>query len=129
MPESLLRVLTCGSVDDGKSTLIGRLLFECGTIPDDVMMALERDSVRFGTVGGGVDTIDYTQAYFGITFGLKQTGVPQVVDPTDTAVIFPVPGDLRAKPTKRLLTMTTCNPEYSATQRLIVTAELTGTGA
>jgi bifunctional enzyme CysN/CysC len=55
MPESVLRVLTCGSVDDGKSTLIGRLLFECGTIPDDVMAALERDSKRFGTVGGEID--------------------------------------------------------------------------
>jgi len=55
MPDSLLRVLACGSVDDGKSTLIGRLLFECGTIPDDVMRALERDSIRFGTTGGGVD--------------------------------------------------------------------------
>jgi bifunctional enzyme CysN/CysC len=55
MPDSLLRVLTCGSVDDGKSTLIGRLLFECGSIPDDVMRALERDSIRFGTVEGGVD--------------------------------------------------------------------------
>jgi bifunctional enzyme CysN/CysC len=55
MPDSLLRVLTCGSVDDGKSTLIGRLLFECGTIPDDVMEALERDSRRFGTVENGTD--------------------------------------------------------------------------
>jgi bifunctional enzyme CysN/CysC len=55
MPDSLLRVLACGSVDDGKSTLIGRLLFECGTIPDDVMAALERDSRRFGTVEGGTD--------------------------------------------------------------------------
>jgi bifunctional enzyme CysN/CysC len=55
MPDSLLRVLACGSVDDGKSTLIGRLLFECGTIPDDVMTALERDSRRFGTVQGGID--------------------------------------------------------------------------
>ena len=55
MPDSLLRVLACGSVDDGKSTLIGRLLFECGTIPDDVMAALERDSIRFGTVPGGTD--------------------------------------------------------------------------
>jgi bifunctional enzyme CysN/CysC len=55
MPDSLLRVLTCGSVDDGKSTLIGRLLFECGTIPDDVMAVLERDSRRFGTVEGGTD--------------------------------------------------------------------------
>ena len=55
MPDSLLRVLACGSVDDGKSTLIGRLLFECGTIPDDVMEALKRDSIRFGTVPGGTD--------------------------------------------------------------------------
>jgi bifunctional enzyme CysN/CysC len=55
MPDSLLRVLACGSVDDGKSTLIGRLLFECGTIPDDVLAALERDSKRFGTVGGDTD--------------------------------------------------------------------------
>ena len=55
MPDSVLRVLTCGSVDDGKSTLIGRLLFECGTIPDDVMVALERDSKRFGTVDGAID--------------------------------------------------------------------------
>ena len=55
MPNSVLRVLTCGSVDDGKSTLIGRLLFECGTIPDDVMAALERDLKRFGTVDGATD--------------------------------------------------------------------------
>lgn len=55
MPETVLRVLACGSVDDGKSTLIGRLLFECGTIPDDVLVALDRDSLRFGTVEGGVD--------------------------------------------------------------------------
>ncbi len=55
MPDSLLRVLACGSVDDGKSTLIGRLLFECGSIPEDVMVVLERDSRRFGTVENGVD--------------------------------------------------------------------------
>jgi bifunctional enzyme CysN/CysC len=55
MPDSLLRVLACGSVDDGKSTLIGRLLFECGSIPNDTMLALERDSRRFGTVDNGID--------------------------------------------------------------------------
>jgi bifunctional enzyme CysN/CysC len=55
MPESVLRVLTCGSVDDGKSTLIGRLLFECGALPDDVLALLERDSKRFGTVENGID--------------------------------------------------------------------------
>jgi sulfate adenylyltransferase subunit 1 (EFTu-like GTPase family) len=55
MPTAVLRVLTCGSVDDGKSTLIGRLLFECGTIPQDIMAALEHDSKRIGTVEGAID--------------------------------------------------------------------------
>ena len=50
-----LRFLTCGSVDDGKSTLIGRLLHERGRIFDDEMAALARDSRQFGTVGGAVD--------------------------------------------------------------------------
>jgi bifunctional enzyme CysN/CysC len=49
----LLRFLTCGSVDDGKSTLIGRLLHEAGQILDDHMAALTRDSVRHGTTGAG----------------------------------------------------------------------------
>jgi bifunctional enzyme CysN/CysC len=51
----LLRFLTCGSVDDGKSTLIGRLLFENGSIFDDQLSAIERDSVKYGTNNGGVD--------------------------------------------------------------------------
>ena len=55
MAASLLRVVACGSVDDGKSTLVGRLLFEFGSVPDDVMAALVRDSKRFGTVAKGVD--------------------------------------------------------------------------
>ncbi len=55
MPEEVLRVLTCGSVDDGKSTLIGRLLAECGQVPEDVMAALGRDSRRYGTTGGAMD--------------------------------------------------------------------------
>jgi len=50
-----LRLLTCGSVDDGKSTLIGRLLYEVGAVPDDQFTALERDSSKFGTTGGEVD--------------------------------------------------------------------------
>lgn len=50
-----LRFLTCGSVDDGKSTLIGRLLHECERIYDDQRAALENDSRRFGTTGGDVD--------------------------------------------------------------------------
>src|SRR5271166_4451871 len=51
-----LRLLTCGSVDDGKSTLIGRLLYEKKLIFDDQLSALERDSKKFGTTG---DEIDY----------------------------------------------------------------------
>ena len=52
---SLLRFIACGSVDDGKSTLIGRLLHETHSIPDDQMASLARDSRRHGTTGGTVD--------------------------------------------------------------------------
>ncbi|MCB1506954.1 MAG: adenylyl-sulfate kinase [Hyphomicrobiaceae bacterium] len=51
----MLRILTCGAVDDGKSTLVGRLLFETGHILDDEMAALERDSRIYGTVAGEID--------------------------------------------------------------------------
>ena len=51
----LLRFITCGSVDDGKSTLIGRLLFESQQIPEDQIAALKRDSRRFGTQGDAID--------------------------------------------------------------------------
>jgi bifunctional enzyme CysN/CysC len=51
----LLRFITCGSVDDGKSTLIGRLLFESQQIPEDQIAALRRDSRRFGTQGDAID--------------------------------------------------------------------------
>ncbi len=50
-----LRLLTCGSVDDGKSTLIGRLLYEKKLIFDDQLAALERDSKKFGTIGDDID--------------------------------------------------------------------------
>ncbi|PZU83470.1 MAG: sulfate adenylyltransferase [Chelatococcus sp.] len=50
-----LRFFTCGSVDDGKSTLIGRLLHEAGAVPEDQQEALARDSRRFGTQGAAVD--------------------------------------------------------------------------
>ncbi len=53
--KSLLRFITCGSVDDGKSTLIGRLLYECRGILDDQLAALGEDSRRFGTRGGELD--------------------------------------------------------------------------
>ena len=53
--KSLLRFLTCGSVDDGKSTLIGRLLYDTKLIFEDQLAALERDSKRHGTVGEDID--------------------------------------------------------------------------
>ncbi|WP_062115622.1 sulfate adenylyltransferase subunit CysN [Aureimonas sp. AU40] len=52
---SLLRFITCGSVDDGKSTLIGRLLFDTNSVFDDQMEALQRDSKKFGTTGSDLD--------------------------------------------------------------------------
>jgi bifunctional enzyme CysN/CysC len=52
---SLLRFMTCGSVDDGKSTLIGRLLYESGGVPEDELTALRADSARIGTQGEGLD--------------------------------------------------------------------------
>ncbi len=51
----LLRFITCGSVDDGKSTLIGRLLYESKRLFDDQLSALEADSRRHGTQGEGID--------------------------------------------------------------------------
>ncbi|GAA2861631.1 bifunctional enzyme CysN/CysC [Aminobacter niigataensis] len=53
--KSLLRFLTCGSVDDGKSTLIGRLLSDTKQIFEDQLAALERDSRKHGTTGEDVD--------------------------------------------------------------------------
>jgi bifunctional enzyme CysN/CysC len=53
--KELLRFITCGSVDDGKSTLIGRLLFETQAIFDDQLAALEADSRRHGTQGENID--------------------------------------------------------------------------
>ncbi|HXT07482.1 MAG TPA: sulfate adenylyltransferase subunit CysN [Roseiarcus sp.] len=50
-----LRFLTCGSVDDGKSTLIGRLLYEQKLIFDDQLSALEKDSKKHGTTGPDID--------------------------------------------------------------------------
>jgi bifunctional enzyme CysN/CysC len=52
---SLLRFITCGSVDDGKSTLIGRLLYESNVIFDDQLAALDADTRRFGTRGAELD--------------------------------------------------------------------------
>jgi bifunctional enzyme CysN/CysC len=53
--KTLLRFITCGSVDDGKSSLIGRLLYESKMIFEDQLAALESDSRRVGTRGGDID--------------------------------------------------------------------------
>ena len=53
--KELLRFITCGSVDDGKSTLIGRLLYDAKMIYEDQLAAIEKDSVTHGTTGGNFD--------------------------------------------------------------------------
>jgi bifunctional enzyme CysN/CysC len=53
--KSLLRFITCGSVDDGKSTLIGRLLYESKMLFEDQLAAVESDSKKFGTQGDEID--------------------------------------------------------------------------
>lgn len=53
--KELLRFLTCGSVDDGKSTLIGRLLYDSKMIYEDQLAAIEKDSATVGTTGGNFD--------------------------------------------------------------------------
>jgi bifunctional enzyme CysN/CysC len=63
--KELLRFLTCGSVDDGKSTLIGRLLHDTKTIYEDQLTAITKDSARHGTTGAG--TVDLAL----LTDGLK----------------------------------------------------------
>ena len=53
--KSLLRFITCGSVDDGKSTLIGRLLYETGQIYDDQFKTLQEETNKYGTTGKDID--------------------------------------------------------------------------
>ena len=53
--KSLLRFITCGSVDDGKSTLIGRLLYESKMLFEDQLAAMEADSKKYGTQGEDID--------------------------------------------------------------------------
>jgi bifunctional enzyme CysN/CysC len=53
--KSLLRFITCGSVDDGKSTVIGRLLYDSKMLFEDQLAAIESDSKKWGTQGGDID--------------------------------------------------------------------------
>ena len=76
---------------------------------------------RFGElVVGHVVVLETEQGWF--TYTVRKTSI---VAPTAVEVTFAVPGDPTAKPDKRLLTLTTCHPKYSAKQRLIILAELT----
>lgn len=81
LERDLLRIVVCGSVDDGKSTLIGRLLGETGSVPEDQLASLAALSRRYGSVGDEIDyallldglesereqgiTIDVAYRYFG----------------------------------------------------------------
>ena len=58
--KELLRFITCGSVDDGKSTLIGRLFYESKMIYEDQLAAIKKDSTRYGTTGEEVDLALFT---------------------------------------------------------------------
>jgi bifunctional enzyme CysN/CysC len=58
--KELLRLLTCGSVDDGKSTLIGRLFYDAKLIYEDTLKTLEKDSLTVGTTGGDFDPALFT---------------------------------------------------------------------
>src|SRR5437870_793755 len=67
--KSLLRFITCGSVDDGKSTLIGRLLYESKLLFEDQLAALEADSKKDGTQG---DDLDFALLLDGLTAEREQ---------------------------------------------------------
>ena len=67
--KSLLRFITCGSVDDGKSTLIGRLLYDTRALFEDQLTALEFDSARVGTQG---DHLDFALLVDGLTAEREQ---------------------------------------------------------
>ncbi len=58
--KEILRFITCGSVDDGKSTLIGRLFYEAKMIYEDQLSAIQKDSTRYGTTGGEIDLALFT---------------------------------------------------------------------
>ena len=77
--KDLLRLLTAGSVDDGKSTLIGRLLFDSKKLYEDQLDALERDSKRMGNAG---DHIDYALLLEGRarTRHHHRRGIPLLLD-------------------------------------------------
>ena len=93
--KSLLRFNTCGSVDDGKSTLIGRLLYESKALFDDQLAALEADSKRVGTrpgeKGGWVENLSFPWVFLN-----RQRVQSRGLDPVDVAEALA--GHLRTLP-------------------------------
>ena len=106
--KDLLRLLTAGSVDDGKSTLIGRLLFDSKKLYEDQLDALERDSKRLGNAGEHIDyallldglkaereqgiTIDVAYRYFSTNnrkFGYYSGRCPHGSDHSDKTSYLP----------------------------------------
>lgn len=79
---------------------------------------------RFDELAAGDDVVvtDETGSY---TYRISGT---EIVDPSDTAVVLPVPRQPGVEPTRRLLTLITCTPKYSAKYRLIITGELVSQG-
>ena len=69
LKKSLLRFIACGSVDDGKSTLLGRLLYETKAVFSDQFLQLQVDSKKFGTQG---DSIDYALLLDGLSAEQEQ---------------------------------------------------------
>ena len=75
--KELLRFLTCGSVDDGKSTLIGRLLYDSKMIFEDQLAALEADSKKVGTQG---DDLDFALLVDGLAAERERRGARAGID-------------------------------------------------
>ena len=80
--KQLLRFITCGSVDDGKSTLIGRLLHDTRRLLDDQLHALEADSRRHGTQNG---EIDFALLVDGLAAEVSERGATRMDDKTSEA--------------------------------------------
>ena len=85
--KTMLRFITCGSVDDGKSTLIGRMLYDSHMIFEDHLQALESDSKRVGTQG---EAIDFAHGSFG---GWEPFGPARKVTRCDGNVLFELDGE------------------------------------
>ncbi len=81
--KSLLRFMTCGSVDDGKSTLIGRLLYESNLVFEDHLAALLADSKKHGTQGDELDLALLVDGLTAQSTPTKSTASPLAHEPEE----------------------------------------------